>query len=108
MSSVVSDKHPKSNSSEPEKSAEDQEEIIDQQTNPNLVTSHLYLKPAHSTGTLDKEVVLRRIRHRKGVNNVKKAVQALLSSPFSSKNIDKNKLPVPPIIKWSDDAFAAP
>lgn len=110
MSSVVSKKHP--NSSEPEKNAEDQGEISHQPS--RGVTTHLYLKPAaQSAGTLDKEVVLRRIRHRRRVNKVKKAVQVFLSSPFpaESKNIDNNKAAAaaaPPTIKWADDAFAAP
>ncbi|CDP07590.1 unnamed protein product [Coffea canephora] len=78
MSSVVSKKH--SNPSEPEKNAEDLEESNHQPS--RAVTSHLQLKPAHSAGTLDKEVALRRIRRRKRVNKIKKA--------------------------WADDAFAAP
>ncbi|KAL8487917.1 hypothetical protein ACS0TY_024275 [Phlomoides rotata] len=64
------------------------------------VTTHLYLKPY---GTVDKAVVLRRIRHRKRANKVRSAVQTLLSSPFASDN----KTSVTQI-RWADDAFAAP
>ncbi|CAI9116634.1 OLC1v1017831C1 [Oldenlandia corymbosa var. corymbosa] len=74
------------------------------------VTSHLYLKPTHAAGTLDREVVLRRIRHRKRVNNVKKAFHSLLSYPFSTRNVDNKAAPpapVPQTVKWADDAFAA-
>ncbi|KAL7127427.1 hypothetical protein ABFS83_14G252500 [Erythranthe nasuta] len=45
-----------------------------------MVSSHIYLKPAHRTGNLDKAVVLRRIHHRKRINKIKSAVQALLGS----------------------------
>ncbi|KAK3038170.1 hypothetical protein RJ639_029624 [Escallonia herrerae] len=51
------------------------------------VTSHVYLKPVHSTEPLEKEVVLRRIRQRTDAKN--------------------NKVPVCKA-KWVDDAFAAP
>lgn len=83
-------------------------EESDQQEEEGLsnISSHLYLKPAHATGTLDKAVVLRRIRHRKRVNKVKSAVQTLLSSPFASA-ADQNKSSTTRI-RWVDDAFAAP
>ncbi|KAL8029951.1 hypothetical protein ABFX02_14G255800 [Erythranthe guttata] len=51
-----------------------------------IVTSHIYLKPAHRTGNLDKAVVLRRIRHRKRINKVKAAVQALIGSSSGETN----------------------
>ncbi|KAI3460272.1 hypothetical protein Pfo_016935 [Paulownia fortunei] len=102
MCSLLSKKQPNSNSEIGNNKEEDQQE----EENPGLVTSHLYLKPAHTTGTLDKAVVLRRIRHRKRVNKVKSAVQALLSSPFAS-NTDDKKTSVH-LIRWADDAFAAP
>ncbi|CAB4265797.1 unnamed protein product [Prunus armeniaca] len=66
----------------------------------NYVSSHVHIKPTHTSQPLDKDVVLRRIRQRKRVNRVRAALQALLiSSPFS-----------PPVHenKWVDDAFAAP
>lgn len=71
---------------------------------PNLVTTHIYLKPTHSTETLEKEVVLRRLRQRKRMGKVGTAVKALLSSPFASK---PDKVSVHHK-KWVDDAFAAP
>ncbi|PIN19109.1 hypothetical protein CDL12_08220 [Handroanthus impetiginosus] len=102
MCSAVSKKQP--NSTNPEAAQEENE--LQEQENP--VTSHLYLKPAHTTGTLDKTVVLRRIRHRKRVNKVKSAVQALFSSPFTSVKTDDKKTSSVGQIRWADDAFAAP
>ncbi|KAJ6675730.1 hypothetical protein OIU85_011846 [Salix viminalis] len=54
-------------------SSEDQEdpEIF------NSVTSFVYIKPAHSTKTRDKEEVLRRIRQRKRANKVRGGLQGL-------------------------------
>lgn len=71
----------------------------------NLVTSHLHIKPTDPTQTLDKEVVLRRIRQRKRVNKWKAMVQALVSSAFSAK---PEKAVSVHGKKWIDDAFAAP
>uniref|UniRef100_A0A2N9G0R5 Uncharacterized protein n=1 Tax=Fagus sylvatica TaxID=28930 RepID=A0A2N9G0R5_FAGSY len=81
--------------------AVDEEQEVPETQNP--VTSHLYIKPTHSTQPLDKEVVLRRIRQRKRVNKVKATFQALVSSPFSAKpdKVSVHKK------KWADDAFAA-
>ncbi|KAL2242052.1 UNVERIFIED_CONTAM: hypothetical protein Sindi_0323200 [Sesamum indicum] len=102
MCSLLPQKHPITDNSEVAQNKDQ-----DDEDNPaGLVTSHLYLKPAHATGTLDKAVVLRRIRHRKRVNKVKSAVQALLSSPFASNADDKKTSVVR--IRWADDAFAAP
>lgn len=49
------------------------------------VTSQLYLKSSsaaarHGSETLDKNVVLRRIRHHKSMNKVRNAFQALLAA----------------------------
>ncbi|CAI9763683.1 unnamed protein product [Fraxinus pennsylvanica] len=80
------------------------EDETEQEENENLsITTHLYLKPCHTSDTLDKNVVLRRIRHRKRVNKVKSAVQGLFRCPFAS-NTNKTSNPQ---IKWADDAFAA-
>lgn len=67
----------------------------------NSVTKHVRLKHAHSTETLAKEEVLRRIRQRKGANKVRATVQALVGALFSSKTDTVS-------IRWVDDAFAAP
>lgn len=72
----------------------------------NDVTSHIYIKPDKSSGTqqqrvsLDKDVVLRRIRHQKRVNKVRNALQALVTSTFSDATADERL--------WLDDAFSAP
>ncbi|OMO74965.1 hypothetical protein COLO4_26398 [Corchorus olitorius] len=86
--------------------AEDQEE---QENNmENYVSSHLYIKPSHSKQNLDKEVVLRRIRHRKRMNNVKSTLQSFLGSSWPPKRADNNKVSSSVHeIKWVDDAFAA-
>lgn len=78
------------------------EELEDSSTNNNdAVSSHLFLRPTHTTETLDKDVVLRRIRHRKRVNSVKSALKGFMGCPVSSK-------PHQVSVKWVDDAFAAP
>ncbi|KAL7619140.1 hypothetical protein Lser_V15G00739 [Lactuca serriola] len=69
------------------------------------VTRHLYLKPTHATGTLSKQVVLRRIRHRKRMNMVRSTVNSLFASisaatPTPTSTSSK--------IKWIDDPFTAP
>ncbi|PON88968.1 hypothetical protein TorRG33x02_151970 [Trema orientale] len=69
------------------------------------VTSHLYLKPAHSSQSLDKEEVLQRIRQRKRVNMVRNALQSVLRLSSSSPS-KPNKVSVPQR-RWVDDAFAA-
>ncbi|KAF7141527.1 hypothetical protein RHSIM_Rhsim06G0039800 [Rhododendron simsii] len=103
MSSIVSKNNP------PPSDLTDENNIneIDpeEREKPNLVTTHLYLKPAHSTETLDKEVVLRRLRQRRRMSKVGTAVKALLTSPFASKPGDKASVRHK---KWVDDAFAAP
>lgn len=76
-----------------------------QEEEAEIISSHLYLKPAHARGTLDKAVVLRRIRHRKRVNKVKSAVQAFLGSSDIGNNTTCDH---PHIIRWADDAFSAP
>ncbi|EEF52505.1 conserved hypothetical protein [Ricinus communis] len=65
------------------------------------VTTHVHLKPAHSSQTLDKDVVLRRIRQRKCANKVRSVLQGFLGFPTSSK-------PDKVSVRWVDDAFAAP
>ncbi|CAI9777801.1 unnamed protein product [Fraxinus pennsylvanica] len=103
MCSSVSRKDLSSISETKNEKQDDNEE--EESENPSI-TTHLYLKPCHTHDTLDKNVVLRRIRHhRKRVNKVKSAVQGLFSSPtpFASNT---NKTPSPQI-KLADDPFAA-
>ncbi|KAI3802362.1 hypothetical protein L1987_30494 [Smallanthus sonchifolius] len=69
------------------------------------VTSHIYVKPIHATGTLDKQGVLRRIRRRKRMNMVKSTINSLFASATTtlpSGTSSHNK------IRWFDDPFAAP
>jgi len=59
---------------------------------------------------VDKEVILRRIRHRRTLHKVKSAVQALFTSPFSTTADTSlnHEVSVQPPPKWLDDNFAAP
>ncbi|KAL5704985.1 hypothetical protein ACHQM5_023340 [Ranunculus cassubicifolius] len=71
------------------------------------ITSQLSLKTTHTSESLDKDVVLSRIRYRKRVNMVHNAFQSLLSSPFSPKAANKASLPESGQ-KWWEDAFGSP
>ncbi|TYG63262.1 hypothetical protein ES288_D06G015000v1 [Gossypium darwinii] len=79
--------------------------------NCDAITSHLYIKPSHSKQTLDKDMVLRRIRHRKRMNNFRSAFQSFIgsssSSSSSSTKMTKNGKGSSNELKWVDDAFAA-
>ncbi|KAL9231585.1 hypothetical protein vseg_006796 [Gypsophila vaccaria] len=77
---------------------EEETEDDDDNNNNNNISSCLYLKQHDPTKKVNRDVILRRIRHRKRVNKVKTAVEALFSSPFSTTAPQK----------WVDDAFAAP
>ncbi|CAN1194335.1 hypothetical protein LINPERPRIM_LOCUS15151 [Linum perenne] len=89
------------------RSAEDHEEG-DEEIMPSSVSSHVCLKPAHAPGTLDKEMVLRRIRQRKRMNKVTGAIQGLFGFGAAEKpnNVKPDGRSV--CVKWVDDAFAAP
>lgn len=47
---------------------------------PPIITTHLQLKSSPESKTMDKQVVLKRIRQHRSINNIKSAFQALLSS----------------------------
>lgn len=66
-----------------------------------VVCSQIYLK---SSGPINKDVALRRIRHRKQVNKFKSFL-AFPNFKISSKNDNSTNSK---IIRWVDDAFAAP
>ncbi|GAU14332.1 hypothetical protein TSUD_308920 [Trifolium subterraneum] len=76
------------------------EEEEDQEETVISVTSQLFIKPKN----LDKEVVLRRIRHRKRMNKVRSVVGAIFQG--SSNNTGNDEAAVQHK-KWVDDAFAA-
>ncbi|KAL5752814.1 hypothetical protein ACOSP7_023005 [Xanthoceras sorbifolium] len=74
------------------------------------VSTQLYLKSSSaaastqsSTEALDKEAVLRRIRHRKRLNKVKSAFQGLVSSSSSGQTGNEEH-------KWLEhyDVFSSP
>ncbi|GAB4825571.1 hypothetical protein Ancab_008445 [Ancistrocladus abbreviatus] len=76
------------------------------------ITNRLVLVKPGQANKLDKDIVLRRIRHRKRVNRLKNAAHALFTSPFSATTSSKSSKPemasdVKPQ-RWVDDAFAAP
>ncbi|KAJ4701850.1 Histone-lysine N-methyltransferase [Melia azedarach] len=82
---------------------EDQEE--QENLNSSYITSHLYLRPIHnSQTTLDRDAVLRRIRHRKRMNKVRNAIHGFFGWSVSVKT---DKVSVRHM-KWVDDAFSAP
>ncbi|CAN4092795.1 unnamed protein product [Withania somnifera] len=82
------------------------EEQDDEISRGGLVTSQIYLK---STGPMNKDVTLRRIRHRKQVNKFKAATQSFLGFPNFKTSSNSNKVSNnSQIIRWVDDAFAAP
>ncbi|KAK6938746.1 hypothetical protein RJ641_032254 [Dillenia turbinata] len=77
--------------------------VEEERVQEEAVSSQLSIfKPRNASESLERDVVLRRIRHRKRVNKIRNAFQALVSSPFSSSSSSSNKP------KWLDDAFAAP
>ncbi|KAJ1419092.1 hypothetical protein SESBI_15360 [Sesbania bispinosa] len=68
------------------------------------ISSQLHLKsPKASSETLDKQVVLRRIRHRKSINRIKSAFEGLRGSTEGKTASAQEQ-------KWleQDDAFSAP
>lgn len=84
------------------------EDNQDEQDKLDAITSHLYIKPSHSKQALDKDTVLRRIRHRKRMNNFRSAFQSLIGSSSSpSTKMTKNGKGSSNELKWVDDAFAA-
>ncbi|KAH7567335.1 hypothetical protein ACOSP7_010831 [Xanthoceras sorbifolium] len=98
MASLV----PKNQSTPTETNTEDQEDP----ESSNSVSSHLYLRPIHTSETLDKDAVLRRIRHRKRLNKVRNALRGFLG--WSARPAETNKVSSFYEKKWVDDAFAAP
>ncbi|KAM7514170.1 hypothetical protein LguiA_003753 [Lonicera macranthoides] len=78
------------------------------------ISSHIYLKPAHSSEPLDKEVVLRRIRQKRRANKFRASVQALFGSFLASKTDNNESNGNGKVVssvdekKWVDDAFASP
>ncbi|KAK2392488.1 hypothetical protein P8452_29389 [Trifolium repens] len=77
------------------------EEEEDQEETVISVTSQLFIKSKN----LDKEVILRRIRHRKRMNKVRSVVGAIFQG--SSNNTGNNEAEAVQHKKWVDDAFAA-
>ncbi|KAF9678406.1 hypothetical protein SADUNF_Sadunf07G0031700 [Salix dunnii] len=80
--------------SETEKSNQNHPEVEDEQALACPISSQLHLKP--SVHSMDKDVILKRIRHRKRSNKVKNAFQTLATFTSSQR-------------KWldPDDAFSS-
>ncbi|OVA05182.1 hypothetical protein BVC80_8893g21 [Macleaya cordata] len=121
MSYMVSSKTQTSESSDVVKinhhNPEDHQDQEESETLNPIITSHLCLKPTHATQTLDKDGVLRRIRHRRRVNKVRNALQTILTLPFSTTRTttttssspdDKAASTHQHKLRWLDDAFSAP
>ena len=107
MSSIEPQNHPTQSQSETITTNHNNIESEDHQNHENQshVTSQLCLKHTHSSEKLDKDVVLRRFRHRRRVNKVQTVVKALVGSLFSTKSTDK--VSAHNNMRWADDAFAA-
>ncbi|KMS96585.1 hypothetical protein BVRB_8g201550 [Beta vulgaris subsp. vulgaris] len=80
----------------------------DAPTNPSYITSQICLKAIHPSQKMDKDVILRRIRHRKRVNKVKNAVEALFKFPYTSAATTNLKEDRVEFQGWVNDAFTAP
>ena len=72
------------------------------------VTSRLYLyRPGHGAGPLEKDAVLRRIRHRRRANRLQDTLRSLLvqqKQQAAPEPDGDGKRPV----TWLDDAFSSP
>ncbi|KAI5403040.1 hypothetical protein KIW84_050586, partial [Lathyrus oleraceus] len=88
-----------SNEKQVEVGAEEDEESV------MSVTSQLSMKPIENCKNLNKEVVLRRIRHRKRMNKVRAAVGGIFRG--SSKDTGDGGEGSVQQKRWVDDAFAA-
>jgi hypothetical protein len=72
------------------------------------VTSRLYLhRPGPGEGALDRDAVLRRIRHRRRHNRLRDTLRSMLQAPpqepENADGVERQHLPWP-----LDDAFSAP
>lgn len=54
----------------------------------DFVSTHICIKRIHTTQTLDREVILRRIRQRRQANKVRSVFQLLFGFPLTSKKHD--------------------
>lgn len=90
--------------SETEKSNQNHPEVEDKQALACPVSSQLHLKP--SVHSMDKDVILKRIRHHKRTNKVKNAIQALATFTGS---LDQENMVSADQRKWldPDDAFSS-
>ncbi|KAK9129988.1 hypothetical protein Sjap_010475 [Stephania japonica] len=68
----------------------------------DLVTTKLYLKSTSSNKKMEKEHVMRRIRHRRRVNKARSFVQRLMGSTGQTGGAEREHK------TWLDDAFSAP
>ncbi|KAF8410602.1 hypothetical protein HHK36_003134 [Tetracentron sinense] len=99
MASLVSKKQASVSETEKNSCSDDRE-----REEPKHVTSQLYLKPTHASESLDKHILLQRIRQHKRINKVQTALKGLMSSPFSGRTDD---FTVHEQI-WLEDTFSAP
>nr|XP_009397306.1 PREDICTED: uncharacterized protein LOC103982190 [Musa acuminata subsp. malaccensis] len=95
MAFLVPQKPPSSSSSSPSPS------FGDENQGGNPVTSCLYLKPDAERRSLDRAVVLRRIRYRKRVNQFRAALVSFLKPKIA---VEKDGDPD----AWLHDAFSSP
>ncbi|KAI4316770.1 hypothetical protein L6164_024715 [Bauhinia variegata] len=107
--SWIGDKRQTLSSNDKNKVEEEAAEEDEKMENNIGVTTHVYIKAAHTdrSRSLDKEVVLRRIRQRRRSHKVQAAFQSLIISPFSSTATATATASSNTHKRWIDDAFAA-
>ncbi|KAG7594376.1 hypothetical protein ISN45_Aa01g031320 [Arabidopsis thaliana x Arabidopsis arenosa] len=86
----------------PNEKAKNKIKIREDTETPDFVSTHICIKRIHTTQTLDREVILRRIRQRRRANKVRSVFQLLFGFPFTSKKHESNADQVP------DDASTVP
>ncbi|KAG7599699.1 hypothetical protein ISN44_As06g038730 [Arabidopsis suecica] len=86
----------------PNDKAKNKIKIREDTETPDFVSTHICIKRIHTTQTLDREVILRRIRQRRRANKVRSVIQLLFGFPFTNKKHDGNA------DQYPDDASTVP
>ncbi|KAL6622550.1 hypothetical protein ACP70R_032429 [Stipagrostis hirtigluma subsp. patula] len=73
------------------------------------VTSCLYLhRPGPGAGALDRDAVLRRIRHRRRHNHLRDTLRSMIQAPPPPPETETNNMDGESQLAWLDDAFSSP
>ncbi|KAL2346356.1 hypothetical protein Fmac_000356 [Flemingia macrophylla] len=89
-------KTPVSNGKQLDSTEEEELEELEKKDFVSVSSQLCIKKPVYNSQKLDKEVVLRRIRHRQRINKLRSSVEAFLFSTDTRQGKT-----------WLDDAFAA-